>query len=114
MRYYYILEDHNVIVSHHAIFLKKEFIQDGGNGRKIELEKKVSKEHRVRESETSNEPVDVIPPPSHRSSRIFHLSKWYLGILIEDLEEVFFMKDRDIRNDSKTYDEAMLDIDSEK
>ena len=45
--YFYLPEDHNVIVSHHAIFLKKEFIQVGGSGRKIELEEKVSEEHRV-------------------------------------------------------------------
>ena len=43
--YFYISEDHNVIVSHHVVFLKKEFIQDGGSGRKIELEEKISEEH---------------------------------------------------------------------
>ena len=48
MRYYfYLLEDHNMIVNHHAIFLKKIFIQDGGSGRKIELEEKISEEYRV-------------------------------------------------------------------
>ena len=35
--YFYLPEDHNVIVSRHAIFLEKEFIQDRGSGRKIEL-----------------------------------------------------------------------------
>ena len=40
--YFYLSEDHNVIVSHHAVFLEKEFIQDGGSERKIELKKKVS------------------------------------------------------------------------
>ena len=56
----------------------------------------------------------MVPPPSRRSSRIFHPPERYLGILIEDLEEVFLVEDRDIRNDSKIYDEVMLDIDSEK
>ena len=55
----------------------------------------------------------MVPPP-RRSSRIFHPLKRYLGILIENLEEVFLVRDRDIRNDPKTYDEVMLDIDSEK
>ena len=50
----------------------------------------------------------MVPPPSHRSSRIFHPPERYLGILIEDLEEAFLMRDRDIRNDPKTYDESML------
>ena len=48
-----------MIVSCHAIFLKKEFIQDGCSRRKIELEEKVSEEYRVQKSEPSNEPVDV-------------------------------------------------------
>ena len=112
--YFYLLEDHNVIVSHHAIFLKKKFVQDGGSGRKIELEEKVFEEHRVQEPEPNNESVDVIPLPPHRSSRISHPPKRYLDILTKDLEEAFFVGDRDIRNDLKTYDEAMLDIDSKK
>ena len=103
-----------MIVSHHAVFLKKKFIQDGGSGRKIELEGKISEEHLVQEAKSSNEPVDVIPPPPRRSSRISHPPERYLGILTEDLKEAFLMEDRDIRNDLKTYDEAMLDVDSEK
>ena len=69
--YFYLFENHNVIVSRHAVFLKKEFIQDGGSRRKIELKEKISEEHRVQESEPNNEPVDVTPPPPRRSSRIF-------------------------------------------
>ena len=56
----------------------------------------------------------MVPPLPHRSSRISHPHERYLGILIEDLEEVFLIEDRDIRNDPKTYDEVMLDVDSEK
>ena len=114
MGYYYLLEDHNVIVSRHTVFLKKEFIQDGGSGRKIKLEEKISEEYQVQKPEPSNEPVDVIPPPPCRSSRISHHLERYLGFLIEDLEEAFLMRDRDIKNDLETYDEAMLDIDFEK
>ena len=44
MRYYfYIPEDYNMIMSHHVVFLKKEFIQNEGSGRKIELEEKFLK-----------------------------------------------------------------------
>ena len=56
----------------------------------------------------------MTPLPPHRSSRIFCPPERYLGILTKDLEKAFFMRDRDIRNDLKIYDEAMLDIDSEK
>ena len=55
----------------------------------------------------------MIPPP-HRSSKISPPPGRYLGILTEDLEEAFLMGDRDIRNDLKIYDEAMLDVDFEK
>ena len=45
--YFYLPKDHNMIVSRHAIFLEKEFIQDEDSRKKIKLEKKISKEHRV-------------------------------------------------------------------
>ena len=53
-------------------------------------------------------------PPSRKSSSISCPPERYLSILIEDLEEAFLVRDRDIRNDPKTYDEAILDVDSEK
>ena len=68
--YFYLPKDHNVMVNCHTVFLKKEFIQDGDNERKIEFEEKVSKEHRVQRSEPNNEPVDVIPSLPHKSRRI--------------------------------------------
>ena len=61
-----------------------------------------------------SEPIDVVPPPPRRSSRIFHPPERYLSILIEDLMEAFLVEDRDIRNNLKICDEAMLDVDSEK
>ena len=45
--YFYFSQDHNVIVSRNTIFLEKLFIQDGGSGRLVELEEKVSKEQRA-------------------------------------------------------------------
>ena len=76
--------------------------------------KRVSKEHRVQEPKPSNKPVDVIPPPSHKSSRVPRPPERYLGILTEDLEKALLVGDRNIRNNLKTYNEAMLDIDFEK
>ena len=51
-------------------------------------------------------------PSFHKSSRVSHPPERYLDILTEDLEEVLLMGDKNIRNDPKTYDEAMLDVDS--
>ena len=56
----------------------------------------------------------MTPRTSYRSSRISYPPEIYLGILTEDLEEAFLIGDRDIKNDPKTYDEVMLDVDSEK
>ena len=56
----------------------------------------------------------MIPFPPQRSSRVFHPLERYLDILPEDLEEAFLVGDRDIRNNLKTYNEAMLDIDFKK
>ena len=47
MGYYYFPHDHNVIVSRHVIYLKKQFIKDSGSGRLIELEEKVSEKQRA-------------------------------------------------------------------
>ena len=54
------------------------------------------------------------PPPSHRASKIFYPPKRYLGIFTEDVEKAFLMGDRDHRDDLKTYNEVILDVDSEK
>ena len=53
----------------------------------------------------------MIPPLPRRSSRVSHPPGRYLGILTEDLEEAFLVGDKKIRNNLKTYDEAMLDVD---
>ncbi len=60
------------------------------------------------------EPVHTVPPPRRKSSMISHPPKRYLGMLTEDVEEVFLMGDRDQGKDPNTYNEAMLDIDSER
>ena len=115
MRYnFYLSEDHNVIVSYHVVFFEREFIQDEGSGRKIELEEKVSKKYRVQKSKPISEPIDVVPPPPYRSSRVSHPPERYLDILTENLEKTFLMGDKDIRNNPKTYEEAVLDVDFEK
>ena len=56
----------------------------------------------------------MIPLSPRRSSRISCPPEKYLSILIENLEEVFLVEDRDIRNDLKTYDEVILDLYFEK
>ena len=56
--YFYFLDDHNVIVSQHVMFFKKQFIQDGSNGRLIELEEKVSEKQQAIEPD---KPINTKP-----------------------------------------------------
>ena len=56
----------------------------------------------------------MVPPLPRRSSKISYPPERYLDIHTEDLEEAFLVRDSDIRNDLKTYDETMLDVDSKK
>ena len=72
--YFYLPQDHNVIVSHHAKFLKNQFIEEEDSGRLIELEEKVSEEQRAIDPQEPiiHEPVVDIPPPPHRSNRVSH------------------------------------------
>ena len=61
--YFYFPQDHNVIVSRNTISLEKQFIQDGGNGRLVELEEKVSKEQKAIDPQEPiiHEPVVDVP-----------------------------------------------------
>ena len=57
--------------------------------------------------------VDIFSPP-HRSSRISCSLERYIGMLIEEVEEMFLMEDKDHDDDPNIFDEAIFDIDSEK
>ena len=69
----------------------------------MELEEKVTEEQWVIKSIESIhiEPVYIVPLSSHRSSRIFHPPKRYIGILIERIEKIFLIGDRKYRDDLK-------------
>ena len=60
------------------------------------------------------EPTQTLPPPPHRSRRIFHPSERYLGTISEDVEEMFLIDNGVHGDDPKMYNEAISDIDSEK
>ena len=46
--------------------------------------------------------VHVVPPLPHRSRKISHLTERCLGTLIEDVEEILFMEDKEHGDDPKT------------
>ena len=60
------------------------------------------------------EPIQSLSPPTHRINRIFHPSERYLGTISENVEEIFLIENRVHGDDPKTYDEMILDANSEK
>ena len=113
---FYLPDEQRVVISRHAIFLEKEFIQEGGKGRKIVLEEGFPEQQTT--SDQVQEPSLEDPQPSttpvpRRSSRISHPPERY-GFLLDNAQELFALGDNDQPNDPTTYDEAMLDIDSER
>ena len=114
--YFYFPQDHNVIVSRNTIFLEKQFIQDGGSERLVELEEKVSEESRAIDPQKFivHEPVVDVPQPPRRSSRISRPSEKYMGMLTKEVKKIFLMRDRNHYDDPNTFDEAMFDINFEK
>ena len=103
-------------VSRHTIFLEKQFIQDSGIGKQIKLDEKVSQAERAKDQEEPNqvEPIRTLPPPPRRSERVSRPPERYLGIISEDVEEMFLIGNGAHGDDPKTYNEAISDIDSEK
>ena len=60
------------------------------------------------------EPIRTLPPPSRRSERVSRPLERYLGIILEDVEEIFLIGNGAHDDDPKTYNEAISDINSEK
>ena len=59
-------------------------------------------------------PIQSLPPPPHRSERIFDPPERYLGTISEDVEKMFLTRNGIHGDDPKTYDEVISDINSEK
>ena len=94
-----------------AIFLEKEFIQEGSNNRKIEL-KELSDETQTNSDPTpvpdETEPTNV-PQPLRRSSRVSVAPERY-GFLVTQQGDVLLID----QDEPKTYEEAIKDSDFEK
>ena len=60
------------------------------------------------------EPIQSLPPPPRRSERVFCLLERYLDTISEKVEKMFLIGNEIHRDDPKTYNEAISNIDSEK
>lgn len=108
--YFYHPTEQKVFVSKFAIFLEKEFLQEGSKGNKVELEEEFN--------EPQNQPMipfEVGPSntqPLRKSIRVSAPPERY-GYLLQG-DEIFHLGNIDYPNDPNTYKEAMSDIDSRK
>ena len=59
------------------------------------------------------EPIQSLPPP-RRLEKIFCPPERYLGTILEEVKEIFFVSNEVHGDDPKIYDETILDIDFEK
>ena len=82
----------------------------------MELEEKVSEEPRAIDPQKSivHKPVVDIPLPPRSSRRIFRPPERYMGMLTEEVKEIFLIGDRGLSDDLNTFDEVMSDIDFKK
>ena len=124
--YFYFHADTRVLISRHAKFLENEFIEDGGVGRKFELSEESGKldddQPQMDEPVDADERVHTDEPfrsdaqtsvdrTLRRSSRISRSPKRYYFLSENDFES--FMIGEDIqKEDLRSYEEAILDIDS--
>lgn len=113
---FYLQSEQNVIVSRHAIFLEKEFVQEGGAGKEIVLKEMVSNEQTIslEQSEQAIQSEPTITELPRRSSRISQAPTKYRDFIMQCTKEMFLIGASDRRDDPTSYEEAMLDIDSIK
>ena len=73
--YIYLLADPRVVIARHVIFLEEEFIQEGGIGKKINLQEKMPSCSQVPDQITEqSEPNYINPQIPRRSDRVSHPS----------------------------------------
>ena len=113
--YFYLLAEQVVVVSRDVIFFEKEFLQEGGKGRKIALEKESSNEaNQVNQmdADQKSNPTDIITLTPRRSSRVSHPSKRY-GLL-HDMKKLHIHEEINHDGDPTTYEKALSNKDSLK
>jgi transposase InsO family protein len=113
--YFYSSVEQKVFVSRHATFLEKEFAQDSGSGRNVELDEVLnspSVSHRLtEEQQVAPKPIHL-PQPSKPPCRSMRMRKapQKLNLAIENDPSSNVM---DV-DDPQTYDEAINSFDSNK
>ena len=112
--YFYNPIENKVFVARNGVFLEREFISKGTSGSKVQLEEVREPQDNIElPMDTHSQQTIVDTPPIaqnlRRSDRIRHEPERY-GFLVTDNHDVLLVD----QNEPTTYQEAMLDIDSEK
>ena len=112
--YFYNPMENKVFVARNGVFLEREFISKGTSGSKIQLEEVREPQDNIKlPMDTHSQQTIVDTPPIaqnlRRSDRIRHEPERY-GFLVTDNNDVLLVD----QNEPTTYQEAMLDTDSEK
>ena len=112
--YFYFPSDQRISISRNAHFLEKEFLEEGGMGRNVEL-KEESNEQRTEPAEIGPSSQQTTVPdtvvPVRKSIRTIKPPQRY-GFLNEQDFESFLVGAHDYGDDPRTYQEAILDRDS--
>ena len=112
--YFYNPIKNKVFVARNGVFLEREFISKGTSGSKVQLEEVREPQDNIElHVDTHSQQTIVDTPPItqnlRRSDRIRHEPERY-GFLVTDNHDVLLVD----QNEPTTYQEAMLDTDSEK
>ena len=109
---FYLPAEQVIVVSRDAISLEKEFLKEGGMGRKIMLDEESSKEAQQIDEMDIDQPEEPIPiekvitPTPRRTSRVYHPPERY-GFL-HDMQELHVHEESIHDNDPTTCKEALL------
>ena len=112
--YFYNPIENKVFVARNGFFLEREFIYKGTSGSKVQLEEVREPKYNIElPVDTHSQQTIVDTPPIaqnlRRSDKIRHEPESY-GFLVTDNHDVLLVD----QNEPTTYQEAMLDPDSEK
>ena len=112
--YFYNPIENKVFVARNGVFLEREFISKGTSGSKVQLEEVREPQYNIEllvDTHSQQTIVDTPPIAQNllRSDRICHEPGRY-GFLVTDNHDVLLVD----QNEPTTYQEAMLDPDSEK
>ena len=112
--YFYNPIENKVFVAQNGVFLEREFISKGTSGSKVQLEEVLEPQDNIElPVDTHSQQTIVDTPPIaqnlHKSDRIRYEPERY-GFLVTDNNNVLLVD----QNEPTTYQEAMLDPDSEK